>query len=71
MEDMQKSDPMKFTRERLSEIGAVWKEFAKERAGTYKELAKERADTYKDKLPASLKQYLQPRPKNGSSTTTP
>jgi hypothetical protein len=52
MEDTHKSDPMKFTRERLMEIGTVWKEFAKERA-----------QTYKAKLPPSLKQYLQPKPK--------
>ncbi len=60
MEDMPKSDPMKFTRERLIEIGTVWKAFAKERA-----------ETYRDKLPPSLKQYLQPKPKPESPADPP
>ncbi|MDH5673469.1 MAG: hypothetical protein OEZ06_15045 [Myxococcales bacterium] len=44
-------DPLAFTRERLLEIGGVWSDFAKQRAGDY-------ARAYKSKLLSPLQHYL-------------
>ena len=41
---------MKFTRERLAEIGEVWLEYARSRT-----------DFYKAKLPDPIKQFLKPK----------
>lgn len=43
-------DPVKFTQEKLSEIGQVWLDFAKGRV-----------ETYKEKLPAAVKKFIEPK----------
>lgn len=63
MEEMQETpqtDPMAFTKERLSEIGEVWFEFAKQQA-----------EAYKDKLPDAIKQYLQPKAPEPTAESSP
>ena len=43
-------DPVKFTQEKLSEIGQVWLDFAKNRM-----------ETYKERLPDAVKKFLEPK----------
>ena len=52
-------DPMKFTQEKLSEIGKVWMTFAKNRV-----------EAYSEKLPAAVRKVLEPKsdmPSDGES----